>query len=61
MKLRIIALATAALLAAPAISFAQDNSDDRWSGTGELGLAIAKGNTDSQTCVGKLKPAKDTG
>ena len=54
MKLRIIALASAALLAAPALSFAQDSTDDRWSGTGELGLAIAKGNTDSQTLVGKL-------
>lgn len=35
--------------------------DDRWTGTGELGLASAKGNTDSQTYVGKLKPAKDAG
>lgn len=35
--------------------------DDRWTGTGELGLASAKGNTDSQTYVGKLKLAKDTG
>ena len=61
MKLRIIALATAALLAAPAISFAQDNSDDRWSGTGELGLAIAKGNTDSQTLVGKLGAKRTQG
>ena len=62
MKLRILALATAALLAAPAIASAQDSStDDRWSGTGELGLAISKGNTDSQTLVGKLGAKRTQG
>ena len=62
MKLRILALATAALLAAPAIASAQENStDDRWSGTGELGLAITKGNTDSQTLVGELGAKRTQG
>ena len=61
MKLRIIALATAALLAAPAVTFAQDSTDDRWSGTGELGLAIAKGNSDTQTLVGKLGAKRTQG
>lgn len=33
--------------------------EDGWSGTGELGLAIAKGNTDNETLVGKLKLARE--
>lgn len=51
---------TAALLAAltlPAIA----QADDSWSGTGEFGLAVAKGNTDSQTLIAKLGVAKDDG
>lgn len=55
-----LALATA-LLAIPA-AHAQDKPlDDSWSGTGEAGLAIAKGNTDSRTLVGKLAAKKAIG
>lgn len=38
---------------------AQQARPDGWSGTGELGLALSKGNTDSQTLIGKLKLAKE--
>ena len=50
-----IAAAIAANLL-PAAVLAQDaaKADEGWKGQGELGLAIAKGNTDSQTLVGKL-------
>lgn len=51
-----LSLATAAL--SPALANA---AEDGWSGTGELGLAIAKGNTDSQTVVGKMALAKEDG
>ncbi|PJK00123.1 hypothetical protein CO615_05565 [Lysobacteraceae bacterium NML75-0749] len=61
MKNHVIALAIAALLGTPAIATAANNTDDRWSGTGELGLAIAKGNTDSRTLVGKLAAARTQG
>lgn len=61
MKNHVIALAIAALLGTPAIATAASNTDDRWSGTGELGLAIAKGNTDSRTLVGKLAAARTQG
>ncbi|MCD9028542.1 DUF481 domain-containing protein [Luteimonas sp. BDR2-5] len=44
-----LALAAAAL--SPTLACA---ADDGWSGSGELGLAISKGNTDSETLVGKL-------
>ncbi|MDO5611007.1 MAG: DUF481 domain-containing protein [Pseudomonadota bacterium] len=55
MKTQFIALTIAAMLATPAIAHADDAKPaDGWSGTGELGLAIAKGNTDSHTLVGKL-------
>jgi putative salt-induced outer membrane protein len=40
----------AALHAPPAIA----EGGEGWSGTGELGLAISKGNTDSETLVGKF-------
>jgi putative salt-induced outer membrane protein len=52
-------LITAALVLAlsPIAAFA---ADDSWSGTGELGLAIAKGNSDNQTLNGKLGLAKDS-
>lgn len=61
MKNHVIALTIAALLGTPAIATAASNTDDRWSGTGELGLAIAKGNTDSRTLVGKLAAARTQG
>lgn len=55
MKTQFITLTVAALLAAPSIAHAQNAAPaDGWSGTGELGLAIAKGNADSRTLVGKL-------
>lgn len=51
----------AAVLGALAIpsAFAADLSANGWSGSGELGLASSKGNTDSQTVVGKLNIKKD--
>ena len=53
--------AAAALCAAfSPLAHAQDAArKDGWSGTGELGLAISKGNTDSQTLIGKLNIAKE--
>ncbi|PJK07805.1 hypothetical protein CO608_09525 [Lysobacteraceae bacterium NML08-0793] len=60
MKNRVIALAIASLLAAPAIASANE-AGDHWSGTGEVGLAISKGNTDSRTLVGKLTGARKQG
>ncbi|PBJ83411.1 hypothetical protein CMZ84_02530 [Lysobacteraceae bacterium NML93-0399] len=48
------ALACAALAPASVLAV-----EDGWSGTGELGLAIAKGNTDNETLVGKLKLARE--
>lgn len=35
--------------------------DDGWSGTGELGLAVAKGNADNQTLNAKLNLARASG
>ncbi|PJK14541.1 hypothetical protein CO613_04775 [Lysobacteraceae bacterium NML07-0707] len=61
MNKQILALTVATLLAAPAFAQAADNADDHWSGTGEVGLAIAKGNTDSRTLVGKLAAARKQG
>lgn len=54
MKPSILALALLASL--PVAAHAQDttDTDTGWSGTGELGLAIAKGNTDSETLTGSL-------
>lgn len=49
-----VALACAALAPASVLAV-----EDGWSGTGELGLAIAKGNTDNETLVGKLKLARE--
>lgn len=50
-------LTTALVLAlSPIAAFAADGG---WSGTGELGLAIAKGNSDNQTLNAKLGLAKD--
>lgn len=46
---------------APALAQTKDTTaSDAWAGSGELGLAIAKGNTDSQTLVGKLGVGKET-
>ncbi|MFT4246547.1 MAG: DUF481 domain-containing protein [Pseudomonas sp.] len=50
-------IAVLGIIAAPS-AFADPNSDS-WSGSGEIGLASAKGNTDSQTYVGKLNIKKD--
>lgn len=52
-------LLTAALVLAfsPIAAFA---AEDSWSGVGELGLAIAKGNSDNQTFNAKLGLAKST-
>ncbi|WP_158601745.1 DUF481 domain-containing protein [Solilutibacter pythonis] len=61
MKTRLIALAVASLLATPAIANAHDATDEGWSGTGEMGLAISKGNTDSQSLVGKLRAKRVQG
>lgn len=51
-------LLTLGLLAAlPLSAMAEEPAGDappHWSGTGELGLAVSKGNTDSETLVGKL-------
>ena len=60
MRNTLIAAAVAASLL-PAAAFAQDTApaDIGWKGQGELGLAIAKGNTDSQTLVGKLEAAHE--
>ncbi|MGO3126789.1 MAG: DUF481 domain-containing protein [Luteimonas sp.] len=55
MRLSVLAALTCATLAPCAVHAAEDG----WSGTGELGLAIAKGNTDNETLVGKLKLARE--
>ncbi|MFT4197578.1 MAG: DUF481 domain-containing protein [Pseudoxanthomonas sp.] len=53
-----LTLAVLAALAAPLPALAQnapaDDNNTGWSGKGELGLAVAKGNTDNETFVGKL-------
>ncbi|KAF1712040.1 hypothetical protein CSC70_00450 [Pseudoxanthomonas kalamensis DSM 18571] len=54
-----LVLALLAAMAAPAIAQAEDTQD--WSGQGELGLAVSKGNTDSSTLVGKLNLGKEAG
>lgn len=46
-----LALACCMAVALPA---AAQSDDAGWSGKGELGLAFSKGNTDSQTFVGKM-------
>ncbi|KLJ01379.1 DUF481 domain-containing protein [Luteimonas sp. FCS-9] len=43
------------LAATPALA----QADEGWTGTGELGVAISKGNTDSETVVGKLALARE--
>ncbi len=58
-KIPVAALAGALLL--PGLALADDAAADGWSGKGELGLAVAKGNTDSQTLVGKLGLAREAG
>ena len=56
--MRKLAVAAALFVLAPATAMADD---DGWSGTGELGLAVAKGNSDNQTLNGKLGLAKESG
>lgn len=46
------------LVLSPVAAYAADN--DGWSGTGEFGLAIAKGNSDNQTLNAKLGLAKES-
>lgn len=43
------------------VSTATLAADNDWSGTGELGLAIAKGNADNQTLNAKLNLARESG
>ncbi len=51
-------IAAIALAISPLASMAADNQG--WSGTGEFGLAIAKGNSDNQTLNAKLGLAKES-
>lgn len=60
MRTLILSTAVLAALTLPALAHAQD-ANEGWSGSGEFGLAIAKGNTDSQTIVGKLGIKNETG
>lgn len=49
-----------ASLALPATAFAQDSASSAgWKGQGELGLAINKGNSDTQSFVGKLNASHE--
>lgn len=50
----VLAAAIGAALAAPAALADETTEDPGWSGNGELGLALSKGNTDSETLIGKL-------
>ncbi len=52
----LLSLALAAAALSPALACA---AEEGWSGSGELGLAISKGNTDSETLVGKLAVARE--
>lgn len=58
MRLSILTMAAAAALAVPAAAVAAvadpATEDQGWRGEGELGLALASGNTDSQTLNGRL-------
>lgn len=59
--MRLVSIAAcAALSCVPmAVLAATGDPSQGWSGTGELGLAISKGNTDSETLVGKLQLARE--
>jgi len=58
--MRFTGLAAIALLSCASLpALALPDADDGWSGAGELGLAISKGNTDSQTIVGKMALRKE--
>lgn len=51
----VIATVIAAASVVPAVALADEPAKSTgWSGSGELGLAVASGNTDSQTLVGKV-------
>lgn len=54
MRLPVLAALVCAL--APVTASA---AEEGWTGSGELGLAISKGNTDSETVVGKFKLARE--
>jgi putative salt-induced outer membrane protein len=47
-------LAASLLAAIPIAAQAQDSNDNGWTGTGELGLALARGNSRSENLNGKL-------
>ena len=48
-----------AVLACALAPLSASAAEEDWSGSGELGLAISKGNTDSETVVGKFKLARE--
>ncbi|MCD9126510.1 DUF481 domain-containing protein [Luteimonas fraxinea] len=48
-----------AALACALVPLSATAAEEGWSGSGELGLAISKGNTDSETVVGKFKLARE--
>lgn len=52
--------AVIAIALSPLAAFAADGGDG-WSGTGEFGLAVAKGNSDNQTLNAKLGLGKESG
>lgn len=53
-RLPVLGLLAALSMSALAPARANDAGAEDWKGSGELGLAISKGNTDSETLVGKL-------
>ncbi len=59
MKPSILVLVLMSALPAHGLAQDADTPDTGWSGTGELGLAIAKGNTDSETLTGSLALAHE--
>ena len=50
-----LALAIALLCGAPLAAVAQDTNNTGWTGTGELGVAVARGNSRSDNLNGKLQ------
>ncbi|MCD9097769.1 DUF481 domain-containing protein [Luteimonas fraxinea] len=48
-----------AALACALVPLSASAVEEGWSGSGELGLAISKGSTDSETVVGKFKLARE--
>lgn len=58
MRKFILAVAIGAVAAPAAASANETAGDNDWSGTTEFGLALSRGNTDSQTLIGKLRLAR---